>query len=60
MALQKYMIEHLLWPAMERRKGNRIREIQRALEKSQYEDVEAIQRERLTQLLLHCKAHVQA
>ena len=60
MALQKYMIEHLLWPAMERRKGNRIREIQRSLEKSQYEDTAAIQRERLTQLLLHCKAHVPA
>lgn len=60
MALHKYMIEHLLWPAMERQKGNKIREIQRALEQSQYEDVGKIQRERLTQLLLHCKAHVPA
>lgn len=31
-----------------------------ALEKSQYEDVAALQRERLTELLLHCKAHVPA
>ncbi len=39
MALHKFLIEHAIWPAMEKRKGNKIREIQRALEKSQYEDV---------------------
>ena len=60
MALHKFLIEHAIWPAMEKRKGNKIREIQRALEKSQYEDVAALQRERLTELLLHCKAHVPA
>ena len=52
MALHKFLIEHAIWPAMEKRKGNKIREIQRALEKSQYEDVAALQRERLTELLL--------
>ena len=41
MALHKFLIEHAIWPAMEKRKGNKIREIQRALEKSQYEDVAA-------------------
>ena len=51
MALHKFLIEHAIWPAMEKRKGNKIREIQRALEKSQYEDVAALQRERLTELL---------
>ena len=60
MALHKFLIEHAIWPAMEKRKGNKIREIQRALEKSQYEDVAALQREGLTELLLHCKAHVPA
>ena len=60
MALHKFLIEHAIWPAMEKRKGNKIREIQRALEKSQYEDVAARQRERLTELLLHCKVHVPA
>lgn len=33
MALHKFLIEHAIWPAMEKRKGNKIREIQRALEK---------------------------
>ncbi len=47
MALHKFLIEHAIWPAMEKRKGNKIREIQRALEKSQYEDVAALQREGL-------------
>ena len=60
MALQKFLIEHAIWPAMEKRKGNKIRAIQRELEKSQYGDTAALQRERLTELLLHCKAHVPA
>ena len=60
MSLQKYMIEHLLYPAMEHRKGNQIRSILSELKASENADVEQIQRERLTKLLLHCKKHVPA
>lgn len=60
MPLQKYMIEHLLYPAMEHRKGNQIRSILSELQFSQNANIEQIQRTRLINLLLHCKKHVPA
>ncbi len=60
MPLHKYLIEHVLYPAMERRKGNRIRSILSELQRSQTADVQQIQRARLTKLLLHCRQHVPA
>ena len=55
MPLQKYMIEHLLYPAMEHRKGNQIRSILSELQFSQNANIEQIQRTRLINLLLHCQ-----
>lgn len=60
MPLQKYLIEHLLYPAMERCKGNQIRSILGELQASQNEDPAALQKDRLARLLLHCKRHVPA
>lgn len=60
MKLQKWLLESLLWPAMERLKGNQIRNIQRQLEQSQTAAPCEIQRANLTKLLLHCRAHVPA
>lgn len=45
---------------MERRKGNQIRSIQRELERSQTEAPAELQRQRLTELLLHCREHIPA
>ena len=60
MPLQKYMIEHLLYPAMEHCKGNQIRSILNELQTTQMADPEQLRQERLTRLLLHCKQHVPA
>lgn len=60
MAFHKFCIEHLLYPAMERCKGNQIRANLRALQHSEKGGAAALQRERLALLLLHCKAHVPA
>ena len=60
MSLHKTMIEHLLYPAMEHLKGNHIRSILKELKQSEFGDVSAIQKARLTELLLHCKQHVPA
>ena len=60
MPIHKYMIENILYPAMERYKGNRIRTVLSELQQSQYGDIPAIQKLRLTRLLLHCKQHVPA
>ncbi len=60
MPLHKYLIENVLYPAMERHKGNRIRSILKELQDSQTIDVQQIQRTRLTKLLLHCRQHVPA
>ena len=60
MSLQKYMIEHLLYPAMERRRGNQIRSILKDLQSTQNADIHQVQKDRLAKLLLHCKQHVPA
>ena len=60
MPLQKYMIERLLYPAMEHCKGNQIRSILNELQATQMADPEQLWQERLTRLLLHCKQHVPA
>ena len=63
MAVHKWAIEHLAWPAMEKKKGNQIRKLQKELEKTQFaspQELEALQRQRLSRLLLHCKEHVPA
>ena len=60
MPIHKYMIEHVLFPAMERYKDNRIRALLSELQQSQYADIASIQTQRLTRLLLHCKEHVPA
>jgi len=58
---QKFCIEHLLYPAMERLKGNRIRVKLAELKKSESApDLPARQRQALETLLLHCAAHVPA
>ena len=56
MAVHKWAIEHLAWPAMEKKKGNQIRKLQKELEKTQFaspQELEALQRQRLSRLLLH-------
>lgn len=61
--LQKYMIEHALYPAMERRRGNQIRAKLRALQAAEHTPPDAIraqQAERLRALLLHCARQVPA
>ena len=60
MPLHKYMIEHLLYPAMEQHKGNQIRAILNELQLSQKANAPAVQYQRLIKLLLHCKQHVPA
>ena len=53
--LQKLMIEHALYPLMEKRRGNHIREYYRALRQTEAaapEALHALQRERLEALLL--------
>ena len=60
MPIHKYMNEHVLFPAMERYKDNRIRALLSELQQSQYADIASIQTQRLTRLLLHCKEHVPA
>ena len=59
MPLHKYMIEHLLYPAMQH-KGNQIRAILNELQLSQKANAPAVQYQRLIKLLLHCKQHVPA
>lgn len=61
--LQKLMIEHALYPLMEKRRGNHIREYYRALRQTEAaapEALHALQRERLEALLLDCVQHVPA
>jgi phenylacetate-CoA ligase len=60
MQMQKELIERLLYPSMERFRGNQVRSILRALQESQFQNAGAVQRERLEKLLLHCRAHVPA
>lgn len=60
MPVHKYLIEHLLYPAMERRRGNQIRSILKKLQLTQTADIRQLQRARLVKLLLHCKQHVPA
>lgn len=47
MPLHKYMIEHLLYPAMEQHKGNQIRAILNELQLSQKANAPAVQYQRL-------------
>lgn len=61
--IQKYMIEHALYPAMEQLKGNRIRP--KLVELKATERLSAAARcnaqtDKLTKLLLHCVRHVPA
>ncbi len=58
--LHQWIIEQMLYPAMERCKGNRIRAMERSLNQTVYGGAEAVQRRRLAELLLYCKAHVPA
>lgn len=61
--LHKQMIEHLLYPLMEKRKGNHIRDYFRALrqtESASPEALRALQSERLCALLLDCVQNVPA
>lgn len=61
--LHKQMIEHLLYPLMEKRKGNHIRDYFRALRQTENAAPDAlrdIQRERLCALLLDCVKNVPA
>lgn len=60
MSFHKFCIEHILYPAMERCKGNHIRANLRALQQSEKGGAQQLQKERLAQLLLHCKQHVPA
>lgn len=60
MSVHQAFIERLLYPAMERCKGNRIRAVLGELQHTQYTDIADIQTERLARLLLHCKRHVPA
>ena len=60
-SLHKAMIEHLLYPAMELRKGNRVRAKTAALQASaSASDLADKQRELLQSLLLDCIRHVPA
>ncbi len=60
-AFQKFFIEHLLYPAMERVKGNRIRAKLTQLKATESApDIMARQRQTLEKLLLHCAEHVPA
>ena len=60
-SLHKAMIEHLLYPAMELRKGNRVRAKTAALQASATApDLADKQRELLQSLLLDCIRHVPA
>lgn len=59
MPFQKWMIERCLYPAMERRRGNRVRAVEAELlasERLAPEALRAMQAERLTALLLLAKA----
>ena len=63
MDLNKILIEHLLYPAMELKNGNRTRQYTKELlasEKLSLEELKALQRQRLKELLLHCKRTVPA
>jgi len=58
---QKFCIEHLLFPAMERLKGNHIRAKIAELQSTEFApDVMERQRQALARLLRHCAAHVPA
>lgn len=60
-AFQKFCIEHLLYPAMEYKKGNRVRARLSALQSSQFSPLlPTLQQQSLTELLLYCAAHVPA
>lgn len=63
MGLHQWAVEKIAWPAMEAWKQNRIRAVEAELLKTQYapkEQLEALQRQRLSQLLRHCREHVPA
>lgn len=63
MPMQKMLIEKLLYPAMERKKGNRIRTCLREMEQTQYaapEALRALREARLKTLLHACAAGVPA
>ena len=58
---QKFLIEHALYPAMERLKGNHIREKLAALQSTERApDLHERQTKLLAALLLHCSKHVPA
>ena len=62
-AIQKRLIESLVYPLMERFRGNRVRQYFAALKKSESlspDELRALQEERLRDLLLSCVRHVPA
>ena len=61
--LQKLFIEHMLYPAMEKLKGNQIRMKLHYFQLNEYrsmESIESIQMKKLSDLLRHCIKHVPA
>jgi len=63
MDVVKFMIEHALYPAMEKRRGNKVRAYTDELLKTQYlgfEEMDALRNSKLKALLLHAVKHVPA
>lgn len=61
--MQKWLIEQVVYPLMERWRGNRVRELLQQLQKSAARpaaDLRELQRQRLTRLLLHVKENCPA
>ena len=61
--LQKLLIEHVIYPSMERFKGNQVRAKLHCFQLSEHlsnEEIKALQTEKLSKLLLYCLKYVPA